>query len=93
MLYSFEGFPFLKSSQSTLPPLGLHSWPSVSSNSVEVSPGGNLLIMIFNLGVAALGSEFSGTVAGLFWVADAGIDNIPFARGVAMIVRSLVLNK
>ena len=66
MLYSFEGFPFWKSSQSTFPALGFHSSPSVSSNSVTVSPGGNLLMMIFNLGVAALGNEFGGTVAGLF---------------------------
>lgn len=65
-LYSFEGFPFWKSSQSTLPALGFHSSPRVSSNSVKVSPGGNLLIMIFNLGVAALGNECGGTVAGLF---------------------------
>lgn len=49
--------------------------------------------MIFNLGVAALGNEFGGTVAGLFWVADAGIDSIPFARGVDMIiVRSVLPN-
>ena len=78
--YSFETFPGLNCTQSTLPPLVFHSSPKADSNSTDVRLGGSFLTISFDLEFVDRVEIPAKAIGVRFCVAEAGIDRTPFER-------------